>query len=85
MQERQEAKIEAGLPGSGGMAQALAGAGVGASEIMLPGRDMEKSRTASGVLGVAAATPVEATDLGVAVVRATRAEDVFAATGAGSA
>lgn len=69
--------MKIGFLGTGGMAQALAGNWVGAHEIKLSGRDMEKTRAVSETLGAGAGTPSEAVAFGDVVVLATRAEDVF--------
>ncbi len=69
--------MKIGFIGSGGMAKALAGKWISQHDVMLSGRDMEKTRAAADVLGAKAGTAAEAAEFGDVVVLATRWQDVF--------
>lgn len=68
-----------GFIGAGGMAKALAGKWAAKHEVMLSGRDLNKTEAAASSLGVRAGTAQEAAHFGDVIVLATRWEDVFSA------
>lgn len=72
-----EAMMKIGFVGAGGMAQALAGKWVGKHEVMVSGRNQEKTRAVAEAVGAAAGTAAEAVVFADVVVLATRGEDVF--------
>lgn len=69
--------MKIGFIGAGGMAKALAGKWQSKHEIMLSGRDPEKTALAASVVGATHGTAAEAAAFGDVVVLATRWEDVF--------
>lgn len=71
--------MKIGFIGAGGMAQALAGKWAGTHEVMLSGRNEDKTRAAADAVGAKAGTAAEATAFGEVVVLATRWQDVFTA------
>jgi len=71
--------MKIGFVGAGGMAKALAGKWARAHEIMLSGRDLDKTRQAALDIGVESGTAQEAVAFADVVVLATRWEDVFTA------
>lgn len=71
--------MKIGFVGAGGMAQALAGKWATAHEVMLSGRDPEKTRAAAQAVGVDVGSPAEAVAFADVVVLATRWQDVFSA------
>jgi len=75
----QEAHMNIGFVGAGGMAQALSGKWAGDHQVMLSGRSAEKTQAAAAAAGVAAGTAAEAVAFAEVVVLATRWQDVFTA------
>ncbi|NRB34897.1 MAG: NAD(P)-binding domain-containing protein [Rhodobacteraceae bacterium] len=71
--------MKIGCLGAGGMAKALAGKWAATHEVMLSGRDADKTRAVAEAVGASAGTAQEAAAFGDAVVLATRWEDVFTA------
>lgn len=71
--------MKIGFVGAGGMAKALAGKWAGKHEVMLSGRNPEKTREAAIAVGATAGTASEAVAFADVVVLATRWEDVFTA------
>lgn len=71
--------MKIGFVGAGGMAKALAGKWSGKHEVMLSGRNLEKTREAAISVGAEAGTASEAVAFADVVVLATRWEDVFTA------
>ena len=69
--------MKIGIVGAGGMAKALAGKWRRSHQVMLSGRDPEKTKQAAETVGAAAGTAAEATAFGDVVVLATRWQDVF--------
>ena len=71
--------MKIGFVGAGGMAKALAGKWANTHDIMLSGRDMDKTREAALAIGVMSGTAQEAVAFADVVVLATHWEDVFTA------
>ncbi|MEO0429039.1 MAG: NAD(P)-binding domain-containing protein [Pseudomonadota bacterium] len=69
--------MKIGFVGAGGMAQALAAKWVDKHEVMVSGRNPEKTLAAAEAVGASAGTAAEAVGLADVVVLATRGEDVF--------
>lgn len=69
--------MKIGIVGAGGMAQALAGKWRNKHEVMLSGRDVEKTTAAAERVGAATGTAGQAVAFGDVVVLATRWQDVF--------
>ncbi|MEM8648361.1 MAG: NAD(P)-binding domain-containing protein [Pseudomonadota bacterium] len=69
--------MKIGIVGAGGMAQALAGKWQSKHEVMLSGRDVEKTKAAAKRVGAAHGTAADAATFGEVVVLATRWQDVF--------
>ncbi len=71
--------MKIGIIGSGGMAKALAGKWKDKHQVMLSGRNLERTWQAAHDLDVAAGTATEAAGFGEVLVLATHHADVFAA------
>lgn len=71
--------MKIGFVGAGGMATALAGKWVHAHDVMLSGRNPDKTRDAATAVGATFGTAQEAVAFADVVVLATRWEDVFTA------
>ncbi len=71
--------MKIGFVGAGGMAKALAKKWVGKHDVILSGRNPEKTQAAATAVGAKSGTVKEAVAFGDAVVLATRWEDVFTA------
>lgn len=69
--------MKIGFIGSGGMAKALAGKWNSNHQVMLSGRNADKTAAAAAEVGARAGTAAEAAAFGDVVVLATRWEDVF--------
>ncbi len=69
--------MKIGIIGAGGMAKALAGKWRNAHQVMLSGRDLDKTKHAADEVGAAHGTAAEAAAFGDVVVLATRWQDVF--------
>ena len=69
--------MKIGIIGAGGMAKALAGKWQANHQILLSGRDLEKTKEAAQAVNAMHGTAAEATAFGDVVVLATRWEDVF--------
>lgn len=69
--------MKIGFIGSGGMAKALAGKWSSNHQVMLSGRNADKTAAAAAEVGARAGTAAEAAAFGDVVVLATRWEDVF--------
>ena len=71
--------MKIGIIGAGGMAKALAGKWQTNHDLMLSGRDLEKTRAAAETVNAGHGTAAEAAAFGDVVVLATRWQDVFEA------
>ncbi len=69
--------MKIGIIGAGGMAKALAGKWHANHQILLSGRDLEKTKEAAQAVNAVHGTAAEAATFGDVVVLATRWEDVF--------
>ncbi len=71
--------MKIGFVGAGGMAKALAGKWAGKHDVMLSGRNLEKTLAVAEAVDARGGTAEEAVAFGDVVVLATRWEDVFEA------
>lgn len=71
--------MKIGFLGAGGMAKALAGKWVSKNDVMLSGRNPDKTKEAATAIGTTFGTAKEAVAFADVVVLATRWEDVFTA------
>ena len=69
--------MKIGIIGAGGMAGALAGKWQDKHQVMLSGRDSEKTKAAASKVNAKAGTAAEAAAFGDVIVLATRWQDVF--------
>ncbi|MEM9332215.1 MAG: NAD(P)-binding domain-containing protein [Pseudomonadota bacterium] len=71
--------MKIGIIGAGGMAMALAGKWQATHEVMVSGRDTEKTKSTAEAAGIRHGTAEEAAAFGEVIVLATRWQDVFTA------